>query len=79
MVSQTVNLSKVVPAVPREVGCEEFGALIDSIQTTIFWPVRVQDNSVSASPFDANPIVRKTILLFQCQTSQQRVHNKYST
>jgi hypothetical protein len=71
MASQTVNLSKVVPAVPREIGCEEFGTLINPVQSTKFWPVRVQDNSVGASLFNANPVVRKTILSSQCRTSQQ--------
>lgn len=62
-VSHTIDLCKVVSAVPGEVGSEKFHTLVDSTQASKFRPVGVQDDFVGPSPFNPNPVICETVLL----------------
>lgn len=61
--SHTIDLCKVVPAVPGEVGGEKFHTLVDSTQASKFRSVGVQDDLIGPSLFDPNPVIRETFLL----------------
>lgn len=61
--SHTIDLCKVAPAVPGEVGGEKFHTLVNPAQAPKLWPVGVQDNPVGPSLFNPNSIICETVLL----------------
>lgn len=58
----TVNLGEVAPVVPPHGGSEEPNALVDSVPSSKFGPVRVEDHLVGAGLFNANPEIREALL-----------------
>jgi len=66
-----VDLHKILAVVPWHISREESGILRDAVQTTKGWAISVDDNAVSTSLLNTNPVVGKAVARVEVKDPEQ--------